>query len=225
MRISHEGEGKPLSTRAHIERHCGSLSDKSSRRRILEAAFAIFAEQGYAGASTLEIARRARVSKRALYALIGEKEEILAACICEQVKRLQVSVKLPEVDSRDSLARALELFGVHVLREMTDPAVVAMLRLAGAHVVYSPELAKKVDSLMVEPFLTVLTALISQAKLARILGDQPADLADRFREFLLGDLMTRLLLRAVLPPTPLEIESRARQAAANFLELHAIQGN
>ena len=38
------------------------------RERILEAAFAAFMKNGYATTSTLEIATRARVSKRDLYA-------------------------------------------------------------------------------------------------------------------------------------------------------------
>src|SRR5579872_5966383 len=52
------------------EARCGS---------ILGAAFSVLMERGYAGASTLEIARRARVSKRELYAAFGSKEGILAA--------------------------------------------------------------------------------------------------------------------------------------------------
>jgi len=45
-------------------------SDESpARTRILDAAFGAFSESGYARTSTLEIATRARVSKRELYAL------------------------------------------------------------------------------------------------------------------------------------------------------------
>jgi hypothetical protein len=39
-------------------------------------------KSGYATTSTLEIATRARVSKRELYALVGNKQEMLIACIC-----------------------------------------------------------------------------------------------------------------------------------------------
>jgi len=41
------------------------------RGRILDAAFAAFMKSGYATASMLEIATRARVSKRELYAPVG----------------------------------------------------------------------------------------------------------------------------------------------------------
>src|SRR5215831_17571453 len=41
------------------------------RQRLLEAAFSAFMEQGFAKTSTLEIATRARASKRELYAQFG----------------------------------------------------------------------------------------------------------------------------------------------------------
>ncbi|MGZ3349744.1 MAG: TetR family transcriptional regulator, partial [Xanthobacteraceae bacterium] len=44
-----------------------------ARQRILDAAFSAFMEHGFAETSTLEIATRARVSKRELYALVGSK--------------------------------------------------------------------------------------------------------------------------------------------------------
>ena len=47
------------------------------RKRILSAALSAFMESGYAQTSTLEIATRARVSKRELYALFGSKEAML----------------------------------------------------------------------------------------------------------------------------------------------------
>src|SRR5215468_9606024 len=51
------------------------------RRALLEAAYSVLMERGYAGASTLEIARRARVSKRELYAEFGSKSGMLQALI------------------------------------------------------------------------------------------------------------------------------------------------
>ena len=47
------------------------------RERILTAAFEAFRERGYAATSTLEIATRAHVSKRDLYALVGDKHKML----------------------------------------------------------------------------------------------------------------------------------------------------
>ena len=75
------------------------------RERILEAAFAAFMKSGYTTASTLEIATRARVSKRELYALVGNKQEMLIACISERAKRFDVSADLPVLRDRSEERR------------------------------------------------------------------------------------------------------------------------
>ena len=56
-------------------------SDATVRDRILTAAFEAFRERGYVATSSLEIATRARVSKRDLYALVGNKQQMLIAAI------------------------------------------------------------------------------------------------------------------------------------------------
>ena len=81
------------------------------RGRILEAAFAAFMKNGYAMTSTLEIATRARVSKRELYALVGNKQEMLIACISGRARRLSVPADLPGVRDRETLARVLACRG------------------------------------------------------------------------------------------------------------------
>jgi AcrR family transcriptional regulator len=52
-------------------------------RQILNVAQGVFAEQGYAGASMDEIARRAGVSKPVVYALVGTKEQLYRRCVDE----------------------------------------------------------------------------------------------------------------------------------------------
>src|SRR5262245_2245182 len=92
------------------------------RERILEAAFAAFKEKGYGRTSTLEIATRARVSKRELYALVGNKQEMLIASISERAKRLQIPADLPAPHDRETLAHVLTSFGTQLVREISDPA-------------------------------------------------------------------------------------------------------
>ena len=96
------------------------------RTRILEAAFEAFMKSGYAASSTLEIATRARVSKREIYALVGNKQEMLIACISERARRLRAPSDLPVPRDRDTLARVLASFGAQLVREVSDPTVVAV---------------------------------------------------------------------------------------------------
>src|SRR4030095_10464541 len=96
------------------------------RARILEAAFSAFMERGFAETSTLEIATRARASKRELYAEFGSKQDMLLACIKARAARLRLPVDLPDITDRATLQQALVMFGTQVLREVSDPAVVAV---------------------------------------------------------------------------------------------------
>src|SRR5215831_16027233 len=114
---------------AASKRRQKSTVESGVRERILEAAFEAFKKNGYAAASTLEIARRARVSKRELYALVGNKQQMLSACISERARRLQVSADLPTPHDRETLARVLASFGTQLVREVGNPMVVAMFRL------------------------------------------------------------------------------------------------
>ena len=61
-----------------------------ARERILGAAMKAFMELGYAQTSTLEIATRAQVSKREIYALFGSKQAILAACVADRAQRMRL---------------------------------------------------------------------------------------------------------------------------------------
>src|SRR3954464_5314974 len=117
------------------------------RDRILEAAFAAFMKNGYSTTSTLEIATRARVSKRELYALVGNKQEILIACISQRAKRLEVPAGVPKLRDRETLAQVLTSFGTKLVREISNPTVIAVFRLAIAESVQAPELAATLNSI------------------------------------------------------------------------------
>jgi AcrR family transcriptional regulator len=190
------------------------------RQRILEAAFSAFMEKGFAEASTLEIATRARVSKRELYALVGSKQEMLAACIGERAKRLQLPADLPAPHDRVTLAHALETFGTQLLREVSDPTVIAVFRLAIAEAVRAPEVARALNAIGIETSRAALREMMARARSAGLLGGEPAEMAEHFAGLLWGNLMTSLLLRVAEPPSAREITRRARAAAAALLQLY-----
>jgi len=191
-----------------------------ARERILNAAFSAFMERGYAETSTLEIATRARVSKRELYALFGSKQDMLAACIGARAKRLQAPVDLAEPHDREALVRALASFGTQLLRETTDPTVIAVFRLAIAEAVRAPEVARALHSIGVETSRAALREVMARARSAGLLGGQPAEMAEHFAGLLWGNLMPGLLLGVAERPGPREIARRAAAAAAAFLQLY-----
>ena len=101
-----------------------SSDSTAMRERILTAAFETFHERGYAATSTLEIATRARVSKRDLYALVGNKEQMLMAAIGDRARRLRAPADMPTLRDRATLAHVLTAFGAQLVREVADPTVV-----------------------------------------------------------------------------------------------------
>ena len=107
-----------MATASMSKRRQKSGDETAVRERILEAAFTAFMKGGYATASTLEIATRARVSKRELYALVGNKQEMLIACISERAKRLDVPAELPVLRDRETLEQVLASFGTKLVREI-----------------------------------------------------------------------------------------------------------
>ena len=209
-----------MATRSTRKQPQQDADEIPARQRILDAAFAAFMENGYAETSTLEIATRARVSKRELYTLLGSKQEMLVACIGERAKRLQVPADLPEPRDRESLARALATFGTQLLRETSDPTVIAVFRLAIAEAMRAPEVARALDSVGAETSRAALREVMTRARSAGLLSGHPAEMAEHFAGLLWGNLMLSLLLRVAERPNPREIARRARDATAAFLQLY-----
>ena len=200
-------------------------SDETAvRERILDAAFAAFMEGGYSAAGTLQIATRARVSKRDLYALVGNKQEMLVACISARALRLRVPADLPVPHDRETLAHVLASLGAQLLREITDPTVIAVFRLAIAEAVHAPEVAQTLDSFGRETSRAALRQILARAQASGLLTGIPAELAEQFGGLLWGNLLVSLLLGVAKRPNSREVAARARDATAAFLKLHPLPG-
>jgi AcrR family transcriptional regulator len=199
-----------------------SSGECAVRERILEAAFEAFMKGGYAAASTLEIASRAHVSKRELYALVGNKQQMLIACIAERSgQRLTVPAELPVPRDRETLGQVLSAFGAQLVREVSDPVVIAVFRLAIAEVAQAPEVARALDSVGRETTRAALQKIMSQAGEAGLLEGHPAELAEQFAALLWRDLLVGLMLGVTRRPGPRAIAARARDAATAFLRIHS----
>jgi AcrR family transcriptional regulator len=203
-----------------VKRREESGDETEARERILAAAFAAFMKSGYARTSTLEIATNARVSKRELYALVGNKQEMLVACISARAKRMDLPADLPVLRDRETLTQVLASFGAKLIAEISDPAVIAVFRLAIAEVAHAPEVARAVNSIGRETSRSALGEIIARARACGLLKGVPSELAAQFTGLLWGDLMVSLLLGVAERPNPREIAGRARDAAAAFVQLH-----
>jgi len=208
-----------------MTRRGAETGQKPVRERIMHAAMQAFVDVGYAEASTLEIATRARVSKRELYALFGSKQAILAACIADRVQGMQIAPKLPRARSREALAMVLIELGAGILREVSDPVVVTVFRLAISEAHRAPEVAQTLETGR-QTVRGVVQGIVAQAQSDGLLG--PRDVAHssaQFLSLLWGDLMVSVLLRVRDTPGPTETERRARNAAADFLRLNPAEAD
>jgi AcrR family transcriptional regulator len=199
------------------------LDHLSMRERALRAAFAVFRERGFSDASTLEIATRAQISKRDLYAQFDSKEAMLAACIAERTGRMRQPLNLASQvpDSREALKAVLVQFGKSILQGLSDPDVLAVYRLAIAESVRAPDIARTLDKAGREGNHLALGAWLAKARARGLIGaGNPAAMAEHFLATLGGALLIQLLLRVRDPPTASEIESRARTASESLLSLY-----
>jgi len=188
------------------------------RERVLGAAFSAFQELGYAGASTIEIATRAKVSKRELYRLFGNERAMLTACIIKRARRMRLPLDLPASRDHQALAKTLTTFGMTILREVCNPSVLAVYRLAIAE--SDPEIAHVLDNAGREANHAAFVELLTKAQASGPFGaGEPKKMAARFFALLWGDLLVRLLLRVTDAPTLKEMERMAGAATEALLRL------
>ena len=197
------------------------LDDRPVRQRILSSAFRAFAENGYAGTGTREIAAGARVSKRALYALFRDKRALLTACVMTRVELIRPPTDLPAARTRAELEEQLTKIGTAILRAVGAPEAVAMIRLAVVEAEQSPEVASAIDGVRTSNN-ELLTRIFEAARGRGLVGrGKPESMASHYLGLLWRDLLLRLLLRTAELPSASALEDRAREAARAVLAVHA----
>jgi AcrR family transcriptional regulator len=137
-----------------------------TQRRILDAALALFAERGYDGVSTAQIAARAEVAEKTLFANFGSKQRLYEATLGpaglrlilfpEALRTLLPVLEHPPADPA-GLLRALIENRIAFLRDHVREA-----RLIIQHVLRQPESAVSISDLWTERILPVAGALLSR---------------------------------------------------------------
>jgi len=196
--------------------------EKPARERILGAAFCAFMENGYAKASTLDIATRAKVSKRELYSLFENKQALFAAGIAKRTHAMRIPLQRPDITSLDGLAATLRSLGRAILTNITDDDVLAVHRLAIAESARSPDVAATLDRSGRGEIRKAFTALLAEAQaLGLIVKGDAGEMTEQYCSVLFSDLLLRLILRVARKPTPREIARRADNATDLLLRLYA----
>lgn len=193
---------------------------RPARERIVGAAMDAFMELGYGQTSTLEIATRAQVSKREIYALFGSKQAILAACVTDRAQRMRLPPEFPIARTRDELAEVLVKLGSTLLQEICAPAVLGVFRLAIAEAQVASEVAQTLN-IARQSVRSAVREVFVQAQTTRLLEEgDPDEVAAEFLSILWGDLQVSLLLKLRDAPGPAEAKRRAQHATKVVFQLH-----
>lgn len=119
---------------------------KERQARIVIAALEVFSKSSFGDATTDEIARRAHVSKRDIYAAFPEKHAILSAAIDMVLQTGDESLRrvISDVQQNDlPLKEILETIGLALVSEILAPSSGFVFRLVSSESVEQPSIGKE----------------------------------------------------------------------------------
>jgi TetR/AcrR family transcriptional repressor of mexJK operon len=201
-----------------------TVAAPSDRRgeEILRAAFEVFTEKGFHGATMLDVASRARASKATLYARFENKEVLFQALIAWGTRQgTEVLDAIADDPSVDALT-ALNLFAARLLAQMMQPEKLALFRIAVAEGERLPQVGRIFSN------YTRGHGVALGRKLAKRLVEQglieiddPDEYGHSFIGLLQGELYTRALLGAIPTPNAADIERHAHRAMTRLMRAFA----
>jgi AcrR family transcriptional regulator len=194
------------------------------RGRIMDAAFAAFMQHGYEGASTADIARIAKVSKRDLYAHFTSKQAMLEACIRDRAETMRQPLNLPSPPNRAVLREMLIQYGMVVVRELSKPEVIATFRLAIMNAETAPDVAQTLDRCGRGAATAGLVDLLcAAAGKGLVSGAEPSQMAEVFLGVLTQtSMLVRLMMRVLETPDETAIRGRAVLATDVLERLYGV---
>ena len=187
--------------------------ESARRAAILAAAGSVFAEKGFEAATTLEIARRARVSKRDLYRLFDSKQGLAEALVASHTEAMTLDPRFGEPTDREALLAILRAFGRRFLAEFLDPRRVGLYRLAIAEAARSTHLSEALQAQGAERVRNSAVEFVRRAVGRGLVAATDAELVmASYFDVLVGPLQIQMLLGLRSTPTAEEIAARAERA-------------
>lgn len=188
---------------------------------LLDIAAAIFLEQGYEGASTTEIAKRANASKQTFYTRFASKEKLFLAVIDHRTSKLPAQFELlfeKTLPIRQVLletARAL-------LTAILSPEHIALLRIVYMEAPHLPEAAKLLLERGPDRGTDALAQYLNaQTRLRTVKVENPLVAARHFVGLVVGDLVHRELLGFTQARPKKALQSRIETSVDAFLKIYS----
>ena len=166
---------------------------KSTRQRLLDAAFQVCSERGLQGATTREIADVARVNEVTLFRHFGSKEKLIAALFQRAVAAQAESFGETEPDAND-LERDLTRYArrYHELLMSNEALIRTLIGEARRHPDHARQIICEAAKPMRERLLNYLRAAQKAGSVRRNLDVGPA--VDAFTGMLLAGMLRRTAL-------------------------------
>ena len=186
------------------------------RAQILDAATAVFLQNGYGGTTIDLVVARAGASKATIYGFFGGKEGLLSAIVAERAARILAGFPEAETGSVD-VRTALADIARQYMDVVMSPDAIGLYRLILAE---GPRFPDLVDNLyrvgQNRVTASLAKALRGWAKRKLISTNDPDRIATQFLDVVRGELHLRVM--AGLPPDDLAeaIESNIEHAVRTF---------
>jgi AcrR family transcriptional regulator len=193
-----------MAKRSERRGELGRRDPEARRQAILEAALAVFAEEGFAAAKLDDVADRADVAKGTIYLHFKDKQDLFEQMVREAVSpviaRLEQLAKLPDLPVELVLGAMFEVFRTEVLGTRRKD----LLRLILTEGPRFPAIASFYHREVVARGLKLMGELLNRAKSK---GELPVDGLARFPQLIVAPLILAVVwdsLFAAIEPLDLE---------------------
>ncbi|WP_170150144.1 TetR/AcrR family transcriptional regulator [Parahaliea mediterranea] len=163
------------------------------RQAVLDAALALFLEQGFAATSLDKIIERAGGSRRTIYQTFGGKEGLLEAVVTESCREILAQMSATALDSLSPKA-ALTHIAERFLAVLMQPERAALFRLVVAESTHAPKLGRLFMEAGPDSAHALVCDYLGKAVAAGKLEMDDLEIgASQFLEMVKGDLHFRAL--------------------------------
>lgn len=166
---------------------------------VLNAALDLFIENGFAATRVEDIAKRAGISKGAVYLYFPSKEAILEALVRRAVVPVAEGAMAMVASYTGSVREAITMVFTILAQRLAEPRLIAIPRLIMHEVSQFPELAKMYREEVVERAKPALVALIEKGIASGELKNVDPDLTVRS---IVGPVALHILMAEVFGIVP-----------------------
>jgi AcrR family transcriptional regulator len=190
---------------------------EAKRQAILDAAAAVFQENGFERTSMEDIRKRAAFSKATLYSYFPSKDELFMEIVLAAVES-QFQATLDALDpSYEDIGQALVTFGTKLLVLLYLTPVQAVRRLVVSEAGRS-ELGKQCYALGPVASLAAIAAFLGQAmEKGKLRKADPQVAAAHLKGLLESEWIDPFMFQTIAEPGVPELEASASRAVAVFM--------